>query len=82
MKEGKAAVLVTVGALREDLEQGERNPVRFDPVVLVQGSDSVRIQMNVSATILPSPAIPIGDIPEWDTQFFQGGLPNLGKRRP
>lgn len=82
VKEGKAAVVVAVGALRNELEREEGTPVHFDPVDLLESTASVRIQMNISVSVLASPPEEVGDIPEWDTQFFQGGLPSLGRRRP
>lgn len=80
VKNGKAGVLIVVGGLSDQLEQ--EKAIYFEPVVLIRGTEHVRIQMNVSVRILPSPPRQIGDIPEWDTQFFQGGLPSLGKKRP
>lgn len=82
VKDGRAGVVIAVGALREELEREEGNPLHFVPVVLLQGPGSVRVQMSVSVSILSSPPTRVGDIREWHTEFFQGGLPSLGKRRP
>jgi hypothetical protein len=79
---GKAVVIVDVDALRDVLEQKDGNPLYLGPVILVQGPQGLYIQMNVSVRIAPAPPPTRGDIPEWDTQFCQGGLPSLGKRRP
>jgi hypothetical protein len=82
--DGKAGVLIAGGTLSDELERNEGQPVYFDTVLLRRGGDRnrVRIEMKISVGIRPAPPEPVGDIPEWDTQFFQGGLPSLGKRRP
>ena len=77
---GRAGFAIAVDALRPTLERDVDEYVRFDPVVLVSGTP--RIQMTVSVRIRSSPLEKMGDVPEWDTQFFQGGLPGLGKKRP
>lgn len=82
VEKGTALVLVDLDALKDVLEQKNGDPFYFAPVVLVQGPQGSYIQMNVSVRIAPTPLVPIGDIAEWDTQFCQGGLPSLGKRRP
>lgn len=79
---GRAVVLVALDALRDVLEQRGEAPFHFAPVILVEGPQRSYIQMNVSARVVPAPPSPIGDVREWDTQFYQGGLPSLGKRRP
>jgi hypothetical protein len=82
VKNGKAGLLIAVGALAAELEKSEDQPVHFDNVILRRGSGPVHIRMVASVVVRSAPPEPIGDIPEWDTQFFQGGLPSLGKRRP
>jgi hypothetical protein len=82
IKAGKVGAIVMVGALATVLQQQAPDPIYFKPIILVQGKRRVHIRMVVSVRILPSPPLQIGNIPEWDTQFFQGGLPSLGKKRP
>ncbi len=81
VKNGKAAVAILAGHLRDEMESREAQPIYFDKLTLGR-TGPVQIQMNVSIRLLSAPATPLGDIPEWDTQFFSGGLPSLGKRRP
>src|SRR6266852_8400029 len=66
---GKAVVLVQVDALKDVLEQRGEKPFYFAPAILVQGPGRLHIRMKVSVRIVPTPPPPIGDIPEWDTQF-------------
>ena len=79
---GEVVVLVDVDAIKDVLEQKGGEPLNLNPIILVKGSRDLYIQMNVSVRLAPPPPTPIGDIPEWDTQFYQGGFPSLGKRRP
>lgn len=79
---GKVGVLFAVDALKEDLERNENELIHFDKVVLRQGRGRTHIRMVASVGIRSAPAEPRGDIPEWNIQFFQGGLPSLGKKRP
>ena len=83
-KHGKAGVAIAVGSLVEELERNQDQLLHFDKVILIRrgGTSRVRIEMNIGLGIHAVPREPVGDIPEWDTQFFQGGLPSLGKRRP
>lgn len=83
-KDGKAGVAIAVGPLVDELERKLDELLYFDKVILVKrgGPSRVRIEMSIGLGILAVPPEPVGDIPEWDTQFFQGGLPSLGKRRP
>ena len=81
VKNGKIATAIFAGLLGRDLEKREGETINFEKVVLLQAK-RLRIQMNVSVSLRAAPAPPIGDIPEWHTQFFSGGLPSLGKRRP
>jgi hypothetical protein len=82
VKNGKVGLLIAVGALANELEKSEDQPIHFDKVVLRRGNGPAHIRMVASVVVRSAPPQPIGDIPEWDTQFFQGGLPSLGKRRP
>lgn len=82
VKNGRAGVLIAAGVLQSEMENSVDAPLYFAKIYLVRGEGRTRIQMNVSIAICSAPAQPIGDIPEWDVQFFQGGLPSLGKRRP
>jgi hypothetical protein len=82
IKRGKAGVLIAVEALKDELEKNEDELIYFDKVILRRGQGSVHIRMVTSVGIRLAAPEPVGDIPEWDTQFFQGGLPSLGKRRP
>jgi hypothetical protein len=79
---GKLGLLLVVGALKDELEKNVDEPIHYDKVILRRGSGTVHIRMQASVGVRSAPAQPVGDIPEWDTQFFQGGLPSLGKRRP
>lgn len=79
---GKCAVLIPADELGTHLEHTEGNLTSFEHVVLMSDPNRVHVRMTVSTGVLSAPEPPIGDIPEWDTQFFQGGLPSLGKRRP
>ena len=83
-KNGKAGVAIAAGSLAEELERNEGDLLYFDKVVLLArgGRSRVRIEMSIGLGVHAVPPEPVGDIPEWDTQFFQGGLPSLGKRRP
>lgn len=86
VKNGKAGLLVFFAPLQEQLEGNENEPIYFDTILIYKNLElrrgNVRIEMKASVSVRSSPPAPIGDIPEWDTQFFQGGLPSLGKRRP
>lgn len=82
VRNGRTGVLIAAGALRPELENSIDTPLYFEKVYLFRGKGRIRIQMNVSVVIRSAQAEPIGDIPEWNVQFFQGGLPSLGKRRP
>jgi hypothetical protein len=79
---GKLGLLIAVGALRDELEKNEDKPIQFDKVILRRGSGPVHIRMQASVGVRTAPPEPVGEILEWDTQFFQGGLPSLGKKRP
>jgi hypothetical protein len=79
---GKLGLLIAVGAFGDQLEKNEDDPIYFDKVILRRGTGRVHIRMQASVCIRSARPQPVGDIPEWDTQFFQGGLPSLGKRRP
>jgi hypothetical protein len=79
---GKLGLLIAVGAFRDELEKNEGDPIRFDKVILRRGIGAVHIRMQASVGVRSARPQPVGDIPEWDTQFFQGGLPSLGKSRP
>ena len=78
---GRTGVAVYAGKLQEEMEDQEDKPIYFDKITLLK-TGPARIQMNVSICLRSAPAVPRGDIPEWNTQFFSGGLPSLGKRRP
>ena len=82
VENGKVVLLFDVDAIKDVLEQKGGEQLNLAPVTLAQGARGLRIQMNVSVRIVPAPPPPIEDIREWDTQFCQGGLPSLGKRRP
>ncbi len=82
VENGKVVLLFDVDAIKEVLEQQGGEQLNLAPVTLAQGARGLRIQMNVSVRIVPAPPPPKEDIREWDTQFCQGGLPSLGKRRP
>jgi hypothetical protein len=82
VENGKVVLLFDVDALKDVLERKGGETLNLAPVTLVHGPLGLYIQMNVSVRIVPTPPTPIGDIREWDTQFCQGGLPSLGKRRP
>jgi hypothetical protein len=79
---GKLGLLIAVGAFRDELEKNEEDPIYFDKVILRRGTGGVHIRMQASIGVRSARPQPVGDITEWDTQFFQGGLPSLGKRRP
>jgi hypothetical protein len=78
---GKAGVAIMVPSLEGKLELHKDEPLYLDRLILAKGAKA-HVRMMVSLGFCSAPAMPIGDIPEWDTQFFQGGLPSLGKRRP
>jgi hypothetical protein len=82
VRRGQVGVIVCAGALRDELERNEDDPIYFEKIALIRSASAARIQMNVSIAVRSAPSRPRGDIPEWHTQFFQGGLPSLGKRRP
>ena len=81
VRRGKAAVAIIVSILKDKLEMKQDKTVYLDRVVLSEGTQA-HVRMNVSIGLCSAPPVPIGNIPEWDTQFFQGGLPSLGKHRP
>jgi hypothetical protein len=78
---GRIGVIVIAGPLRSELEHRTDEPIRFDKAVILPGSQA-HIRSKTSICIRATPAQPIGDIPEWDAQFYSGGLPSLGKRKP
>jgi hypothetical protein len=80
--DGKIDLLIAAGAFCEFLEQQEDEFVHSGEILLVPRGGPVHMRMIVSIRIRPTPSQPIGDTREWDTQFFQGGLPSLGKRKP
>jgi hypothetical protein len=82
VKDGKAGVLIALDGLKGELERHQDERIYFDKVISCRGQGSVHIRMVISVGIRTAPPEQVSDIPEWDTQFFQGGLPSLGKRRP
>jgi hypothetical protein len=81
VKRGKAGVAIMISVVEEQLVKNLDELIHLDHVSLTKKGPA-QIRMNVSIGVRSSPPEPRGNIPEWDTQFFQGGLPSLGKKRP
>jgi hypothetical protein len=81
IRQCKAGVVVMIPYLKDKIEKEIDEPLHLDRIYLAK-SGKAHIRMNISIGLCSSPPEPRGNIPEWDTQFFQGGLPSLGKKRP
>jgi hypothetical protein len=82
VNKGRVGTVIAAGAIRTELEHSEGHSIHFEKIILVRQTNGVHIRMNVSVAVRRGPPGPMRDIHEWHTQFFQGGLPSLGKRRP